>query len=232
MEFSYDEKSKDSCWYLDVCKKDKCGDVFCQRHYRMDMLVQRAMMDGKQRYPEKLLPESVDRNAFIQLKKIKENINDFVTAGGNVLIYSENTGNGKTQWAKKLLLSWFNSIWARSDFSCRGLFIEMPRFIQAMKENISKPNDYYQYVNENISTADLIVWDEINYKSYSEFEMDYLLSVISNRISTGKSNIFTTNYNMDGIKERLGSRLSSRIIGCSECIEFKGGDRRVMGKNV
>lgn len=226
MEFKYSyDKSK--CWYKDICKKDKCDvDTLCDRHYRMEMLVQRATMSGKQRETVSLYPEKVDLQAFKRLKEIREDINRFVTSGKNLLIYSEHTGNGKTEWSKKLLMSWFNSIWATSDFECRGLFVEMPRFIQSMKENISKPNEYYQYVNENISSADLVVWDEINYKTYSEFEMDYLLSVISSRISQGKSNIFTTNYSLPVIQEKLGSRLSSRVIGSSEVIQFLGSDRR------
>jgi len=227
MEYIYNELEKDKCWYKDICDHSKCS-TFCIRHYKMDALLHMATMEGKLKYPVTLKPDNVDYDAYIRLRDIKNNIKEFVTNGNNLLIYSKNTGNGKTEWCKKLLLSWFDSIWPFTEFECRGLFVSLPKFIGAMKENISKPNEYYQFVNENIVNADVVVWDEMNYKDYSSFELDYLLSVIGQRIAIGKSNIFTSNYDLPQISERLGSRLSSRIIGCSEAIEFKGTDKRGM----
>ena len=227
MEFTYNSKDKESCWYKEICDKKYCGECdFCVRHYKMDFLVNSAMLEGKQRYSVPLKPEAVDKDAFLFLRGIKEGINDFVKEGKNLLIYSVNTGNGKSEWSKKLLLSWFNSIWSQTDFTCRGLFVSMPKFVFAMKENISKPNEYFQYVNDNLVNADLVVWDEINFKEWTAYELDYMLNIISQRIAIGKSNIYTTNYGMDEISKRLGTRLASRIIGCSECVEFKGKDRR------
>ena len=228
MEYIYNELEKDKCWYKKICDHSKCN-TFCIRHYKMDALLHMATMEGKLKYPIALKPDSVDYDAYTRLRDIKNNIKDFVNGGKNLLIYSKNTGNGKTEWCKKLLLSWFDSIWPFTEFECRGLFISMPKFISAMKENISKPNEYYQFVNENITNVDIVVWDEMNYKDYSSFELDYLLNVIGQRIAIGKSNIFTSNYDLQQISERLGSRLSSRIIGCSEAIEFKGSDKRGMG---
>ena len=128
-----------------------------------------------------------------------------------------------------MLLSYLNSIWPITELNCRALFISMPKFVQAMKENISKENEYYQYVNTNIVSADLVVWDEINYKDWTQFELDYMLNIISQRLSIGKSNIYTTNYDLDTITKKLGTRLASRIVGSSELIEFVGKDQRSVG---
>lgn len=230
-EYTYNNSDKDKCWYKDICNHSKCGENFCIRHYKMDALISMAMLEGKQRYPIqlKLDNDNADRDAFLKLKDIQKDIASFISAGKNLLIYSEKTGNGKTEWAKKLLLSWFDSIWAATDFECRGLFISMPRFMAAMKENITNPNDYYQYINENILKADVVVWDEINYKDLTTFEHDYILGIISQRIATGKSNIYTTNYNLPIIEQKLGTRLSSRIVGGSIKVEFKGKDKRCWG---
>ena len=229
MEFLYDTKDKEKCWYKTICDGKKCGEGdFCIRHYKMSYLTNAAMMEGNQRYSVPLRPETVDTNAFVALRDIKDGINDFVKEGKSLLIYSKNTGNGKSSWATKLLLSWFNSIWATTDFECRGLFVSLPKFVFAMKENIQKPNEYFEYMNDNIRTADLVVWDEINFKDWTPYELDYLLSVIDQRVSVGKANIYTTNYDLKTIAEKLGTRLASRIRGNSECIEFKGKDRRGM----
>ena len=53
-----------------------------------------------------------------------------------------------------------------------------------------------------------------------------MLNIISQRTSIGKANIFTTNYDLQTIEQKLGSRLSSRIVGYSEKIELKGSDKR------
>ena len=99
----------------------------------------------------------------------------------------------------------------------------------ALKNNISKPDEYFQYIDENILNADLIVWDELNYKDMSGFEHDYLLNVLDRRISTGKANIFTGNFSLDIIERKLGSRLCSRIVGSSIKVELKGKDKRNWG---
>lgn len=229
MEYTYDINSKDFCWYKKICDSSKCGDTFCIRHYKMDALTHMATMEGKQKYAIPLVPAKVDVDAYKRLRAIKESISEFVTGGHNLLLYSKNTGNGKTEWAKKLLLSWFDKIWSTTDFMCRGLFISMPRLVSSMKANISSPNEYYQYVNDNLLTADVVVWDEINYKDWTPFEQEFMLNIISQRISVGKANIYTTNYVLPEIETKLGSRLSSRIIGCSEKIEFKGSDKRGLG---
>ena len=225
MEFIYNSENKDKCWYRDICDKSRCNS-FCIRNYKMDALTYLATMEGNQKYPISLKPDKVDYDNFVRLKEIKNDIKSFVEGGKNLLIYSINTGNGKTEWAKKLLLSWFNSIWPYTELECRGLFISMPKFIQAMKENISKPNDYFEHINSNIVETDLVVWDELNYKELTQYQHDYLLNIISQRTSIGKANIFTTNYDLQTIEQKLGSRLSSRIVGYSEKIELKGSDKR------
>ena len=227
--YEYDYTDKENCWYKEHCEANLCApteDSFCQRHYKMHYLVAKALLEGKERFTKPLTPDMRDMESFKRLAEIRSNIFDFVTSGKNVLIYSENCGNGKTEWSKKLLLSWFNSIWHTTPFRCRGLFVYLPKFIVSAKQNLSQENEYYQYVYDNIFDADLVVWDEINYKIWTDFELETLLNIINQRISAGKANIFTTNYDLQTISERLGPRLASRIIGVSECIEFVGADRR------
>lgn len=228
-DYKYDFSEKEKCWYKKICDKSLCGEEFCIRHYKMDYLVYLAMLEGKQKYSIDLYPDKDDYSAYSRLKVIKNDIKTFVEDGKNLLIYSKNTGNGKTEWSKKLLLSYLNSIWPVTELKCRALFISMPKLVQAMKENISKENEYYQYINSNVIDADLVVWDEINYKEWTQFELDYMLNIISQRLSIGKSNIYTTNYDLDTITKKLGTRLASRIVGGSELIEFVGKDQRNVG---
>lgn len=228
MDYSYHISEKDKCWYKKICDCSKCGETFCIRHYKMDCLVSMACLEGNQRYPIRLVLDSdkVDKEAFLQLKEIQQNIHNFIATGKNLFIYGENTGNGKTEWAKKLILSWFDSIWSTTELECRGLFVSLPKLLAAQKSNISKENEYFQYINENITKADVVIWDELNFKDMSGFEHDYIFEKIDERISTGKSNIFTTNFPIDVTAKKLGTRLSSRILGKSVKIELRGKDKR------
>ena len=227
-EFVYNVKEKDRCWYKSICDGSRCGENFCIRHYKMSCLTYMALLEGRYKYPIplKLYPDSPDRDAFLKLRGIQTNIKDFVNNGKNLLIFSKFTGNGKTSWAVKIGLSWLDAIWASTDLCCRCLFVSLPKLMSAMKENIGRPNEYFQYVNENIINADLVIWDEINYKDYTDFEYDFLLNIISQRMSLGKSNIYTTNYDLPEIEKKLGTRLSSRVIGGSIKVEMNGKDMR------
>lgn len=230
MEYEY-KGIKDNCWYKDVCSlKDKGGcDKFCIRHYKMDYLTSVSLLEEKDRYPVALYPDAdgTDMDKFQMLKNISNNIEDFVKSGKNLLIHSKITGNGKTAWAKKLLLSYFNKIWYSTDFTCRGLFIDMQIFFNKLRENIGKENDYIKHIQENILTADLVIWDEIAIKNITDYEHGYFLSYLNSRISAGKANIFTSNMTESELREKLGDRLYSRIVLNSKVIELKGKDKRI-----
>ena len=198
----------------------------------MNFLTTYSLLSSKDKYPIPLIPDAdgTDKDKFLQLKEIQADINNFVTEGKNLFIYSKITGNGKSAWAKKLLLSWFNSIIYFSDYECRGLYINLPRFFNELKDNISNKSDYIQYVRDKIAKVDLVVWDEIGVKNLGNWEHDQLLNYINLRIEGGKSNIFTSNMGPEEIREKLGDRLYSRIIQTSQLIEFNGKDKRGLGR--
>lgn len=234
-EFIYDPKTKDKCWYKSVCGEQlqRCPyNAFCIRHYKMSALTHSATLEGKECYPPKLYldKDGTDKGAFDELRSIQQNVTNFVSNGDNLLIYGTTSGCGKTSWARKILLSYFDTIWQSADISeCRGLFVSLPRLMSAMKDNIKKPNEYFQYIDSTILDADLVVWDELNYKDMSEYEHSYLLNIIDRRLSMGKSNIYTGNFRLDILEQKLGTRLASRIVGSSKVIELKGKDKRNWG---
>lgn len=234
MNFEYD-CNKEKCWFKAVCKysdKSYCKEHLCPLHHKMSYLCYYSLLSEKDKYPISLIPDAdgTDLDKFIQLKEIQKNIFNFVNKGQNLLLYSANTGNGKTAWAKKLLLSYLNSIVLTSDYIPRCLFISVPKFLNELKENINKPSDYITYIKENINTVDLIIWDEIGVKNLSPWEHDLLFSYINNRIENGKSNIYTSNLVPEQLKQILGDRIYSRIIQLSTLIQFNGKDKRALMK--
>ena len=125
-----------------------------------------------------------------------------------------------------MIQSYFNKIWYKSDMECKALFINVPKFLLSIKDNISSKNEYVEYIKNNVLEADLVVWDEVGTKGLTQFEHENLLSLINMRIDMNKSNIYTSNMRPDELKELIGDRLYSRIVKLSTEIEFKGQDKR------
>jgi len=219
-----------NCPYKNKCNGKDCDKDFCIRKYKLDTLYSNSLLTDNFKIKKTIIcdEDRTDFEEFTQLSEIERNIKDFVEQGKNLYIHSTTPGNGKTSWSIRLIQAYFDTIWAKTDLSCRALFISVPRFLLALKENISKKNDYVTFIQENILTADLVVWDDIAAKVGSEFEVNHLLSLIDNRIAQNKANIFTSNLDRDHMYDALGERIASRICNMSIEIEFHGKDKRFL----
>lgn len=217
------------CWLVDQCNHKDC-DTFCLRRFKLDYLYNQALVSDEQRQRVDLMLDGdlVDKAAFDFLKKVEGTIVGFVEAGKNLYLWSNMTGNGKTAWSLRLVQAYLNRIWPSSDLRCRVLFINVPKFFLALKDNISEKNDYITQIKANVLDADLVVWDEVALKTLTQFEMENLLSLINNRLDYGKSNIYTSNISPNDLLNLVGDRLYSRIINMSEVVEFRGADKRFL----
>ena len=210
-----------NCWYKSVCDKE-CKDG-CIRYLEMSYLISNSDIPYALQCPPKL-EAGVDYDKFVRLQEIKDNILDFVKSGNNLLIASSTTGNGKTTWAIKLLLKYFDEIWAGNGFRRRGLFIHVPTLLSKLK-NFDDPglNDYKNL----LVNADIIIWDDIASTVLSQYDYSQLLSFIDQRILSKKSNIFTSNaVKQEDFEKAIGIKLTSRVLHTSEIIIFSGKDRR------
>lgn len=225
-----------NCWLKNECNQCDCDSPSCIRLVKLDYLYNEANVSLFQRknIELKLIDgiNLVDKEAFTRLSSIKSDIVNFINEGNNLYLYSEKVGNGKTAWVIKLLQAYFNSIWASSNLECRALFIHVPQFLLALKDNISEKSDYIQHVKENILNCDLVIFDELTTRAGTNFELDHLLSYINTRLSSGKSCFYTSNVKPNELASYLGERLSSRVVNLSECIELKGEDLRAISKQL
>ena len=218
------------CFLYDNCNHKDCNKDFCLRKYKMDSLYSAALMTEQQKKHITLRvdEDGTDLEQFKQLAGIEQNIVSFVKEGKNLYLHSANCGNGKSSWSLRLAEAYFNKIWARTEVKCRVLFISVPRFLLALKDNITARNAYVDYIKDNVLEADLVIWDDIAAKMGSEFELTHLLNIIDNRLALGKSNIYTSNLNRQQLYTALGERLTSRIANMSIDIELFGADKRIL----
>jgi len=228
--------SDTNCLYKDGCLKrnsDVCGE-YCVKKSKLDSLYKNSMLSDKQMVDITLFPDNpapdgfrVDKDKFDILQNIKENIVSFVRSGNNLYIHSNICGNGKTEWSLKLMRAYINSIWAYANMDrCVALFVNVPRFLLSLKDNIESRNEYVRYVKDHVLEADIVVWDEIGVKELTTYEHEHLLNLINTRLDMGKSNIYTSNLSGNELRLRIGDRLYSRVVRMSTDITFEGYDKR------
>lgn len=195
----------------------------CIRYVEMKFLMDNSGLPKAKQKPIRLSPSNEDYEAFCDLQDIKDNIVEFVNSGKNLYI-GGTVGNGKTSWAIKLLLKYFDEIWAGNGFRVRGLFVHVPTLLAKLK-NFDDPLSREYRIN--LSKADLIVWDEIGDTGMSNYDYTQLIMILNDRMLCERSNIFTSNlYTKADTIKHLGDRLSSRVWNTSEIIILKGKDRR------
>lgn len=234
MEF--DSIPSSECWFYDKCLKYSNGECkldnsYCQKLFRENLHIKQSLLSDKQK---KVIPlyadaDGTDLSEFQQLSLINKNIEQFVTEGHNLYLYSPYAGNGKTSWSIKLLLSYIDKIWYKT-LDCKTLFIHVPKFFQELKSSISSPNEYISHIKVHINDADVVVWDDIATKVSTDYELEVLLSYISTRIDLQKSNIYTSNIVPQELNTMLGGRLYSRIVNMSEVIGLNGSDKRGLNR--
>jgi DNA replication protein DnaC len=217
--------NQEDCIYKDVCTQD-CKDN-CIRFLEMDYLLHTSNIPKSKQKALPLIPDSCDMDSFIELSNIRDNIKEFVETSQNLYLYSENCGNGKTSWAIKLMLQYFNEVWAGNGFTNRGVFIHVPTFLIKYKSTISKPDEDFEHLKDKILNTDLVIWDDIASTKLSEYDYSILLTYLDQRTLYEKSNIFTGNILPEKLSQVIGLRLASRICGDNTIkIQLKGGDNR------
>lgn len=214
------------CWYKDVCNQfpEHCN-TSCVRYLEMEYLCSSSYLPESKWKPETLYP-GMDKNQFLQLKGIKDEIDSFVEEGRNLILYSEYTGNGKTCWAIKLMLSYFNLVWNGNGLKQRAVFVPTTELLFRNRQNISKKDDTLPDLLDSIKNVDLVVWDDIGSMKMTDFEISFLFGLIDIRLSSSKSNIYTTNALPDQLPNFVGGRLFSRIYEQSLKIQFMDTDKR------
>ena len=223
-----------NCFLYDKCKKfnnKECNledEIFCIKLFKLDYLYNESLLTDQQRkyIALRIDADGTDRDEFLRLKDIESNIESFIENGESLYIHSSNCGNGKTAWSIRLIQSYFNNIWYKCDLNCKALFINVPRFLLALKDSISNENPYVEHIRKNVLSADIVVWDEIGTKAVTQFEHEHLLSLINARIDSNKSQIFTSNLEPEELREAVGERLYSRVVNLSNIIQLKGSDKR------
>ena len=83
-----------------------------------------------------------------------------------------------------------------------------------------------------LMSCDLLILDDLGTEMSTAFSQSALYSLLDGRIRAGKKTIISTNLDDDGIAERYGAALASRLKGEYEWLPFRGRDIRELKKEL
>lgn len=180
-----------------------------------------------------LIPEpgnDKDKQAFVQLKKIQNNIDEFVEKGLNLFIGGRVTGTGKTSWGIKLLKQY---IYNNPDFiNPTAVYVSVPEFISYLnrvKFDKSYTRELNGYINK-LKNCDLLLFDDIGFKPFDDYIQEVMYNITNFRANSKSysSTIYTSNkMGEDLLRIVGGDLLYSRIYtSCRFKVSLEGHDRR------
>lgn len=194
-----------------------------------DTYLKNALIPERYKNNIPLKPGDTDFETFKELDSIRNNIKEFVDSGKNLLICSNNCGNGKTTWSIKLLKAYIKSVNNISfQNNTPALFVNVNSFLNEKKLSISDPVllEKVRQTEKNILSAKLVVFDDIADKSLSEYDLNTLYYWLDYRTANMKSCIYTTNQLPSQLEKTLSGKVYSRVVNYSIVKKILDGDHR------
>lgn len=213
------------CWYKEVCTRESCNS--CIKFLEMNFLMTNSNLPKAKQKVITLEAPIRDLAAYQRLGEIKADIYNFVQDGKSLYIASEQSGNGKTSWAIKLMHKYFEEVWEGNCLTERALFVHVPTFLMKCKD-FKQYDPEFEKLKRLLLEVDLVVWDDVASTLMSPYDYSQLLIYLDNRSLSELSNIYTGNFpDREKLIEKLGAKLASRVWSTNtEVIIFKGGDIR------
>jgi len=152
--------------------------------------------------------ESFNRQAYSVCRKFAAN---FVkVTDGKGLILCGKSGRGKTHLACAII----NAIKDQHSTA----FAHIPTLLEQLRQG--KGN------LEQLIGVDLLVLDDLGSERESDWALEKLLVIVEGRLNRFKPTVYTTNFNLNELELRIGSRLASRILYNSLDLVVQGPDWR------
>ena len=121
---------------------------------------------------------------------------------------------------------YFRKIAFSSGLENEGLYIYLPTFLDDLRNSYSNPSPEFDEELYMVKHCNLLIVDDIGAEKLTEWVRERIVSIINIRVSNNLSTIYTSNLSPNDLREEMGDRIASRILGCSNVVEITGADRR------
>ncbi len=168
------------------------------------------------------IPKRFIYNSFDDFNDLGNNIAKFKglrTTKEPVFLWSEQSGNGKTHLAIALLkaMAW------------RGLSVEYvtaPMLMVTLRGSFSNDQSSESSIIDCYTRTGALLIDDIGVEKNTDYCMQCWYTIINNRYNDCKPTIFTSNYSLKYLSEKIGNRIVSRIAS-GNVIKITGNDYRL-----
>ena len=165
--------------------------------------------------PERYIETPVDVSLIPELAR------GWRTKDGNLLIFGEGTGNGKTTAAAYLA-----GLISQTATTFR--FIQVPTLILRTRGtwNAARGEAAEDDILDDMLKPGVLILDDLGAEQLSQTSSAFLYAVLDGRWANNKKTIFTSNLTPEQIIQRYGDKIASRVLSGRQ-VEFTGSDKRV-----
>mgnify|MGYP001571746467 FL=1 len=152
---------------------------------------------------------------------IKNKAETLVSSKKGIYLYGP-AGCGKTHIAYAIA-SFFNESKYKTWFLNTGEMLRQMREEFEKSEAESKESLYRQLINFD----GLLFFDDIGAEKASDWVRETFYLILNDKYENMIPVIFTSNYSLDELAEKMGDRVVSRIMGICDILKLEGRDRRL-----
>lgn len=162
--------------------------------------------------------------AGVPSRYVKARLSDFDTypdpESPSLLLYGP-SGSGKTHLAASVLAS-------RMDTGVsHAKFIPAINLLAEFRHTMnSKSEKTEMELVEWYSGLEILVLDDIGTEKDTEWSLGILYMIVNNRYNEFKCTLFTSNLDPQSMTEKIGPRLTSRIMGMGKAFKMTGNRRK------
>ncbi|MCK8060886.1 MULTISPECIES: ATP-binding protein [unclassified Fusibacter] len=175
---------------------------------------------SKSVHPEQGL--SVHENMASLLATSEMFVSDFKVRNGDNLLMYGNTGLGKTFMCSciaKSLIDKGHSVIYQTAFKLLDT-VQLYKFSD-------KQNSMLREAYDMLFTAELLIIDDLGTEMINSFTQTEIFNIINSRLLSERKTVISTNMSPIELSKAYGERISSRLFGSYEMMEFFGSDLRL-----
>jgi len=186
------------------------------------------MDDRTKRWKNNYLPKELEK-LTPRIRKDIENIDPSkIDKVGSTYLWGR-IGSGKTIQAVRMMLSSLESNYIENH-AIQAIFTTVPELLLKFKASYSTKESLVteEELVEKYSEIPLLVLDDFGVERTTDWSFQLLYIIINRRYENMKMTIFTSNFNLTELAEKLGDdRIPSRIQQMCKIVKSKNIDYRV-----
>ena len=115
----------------------------------------------------------------------------------------------------------------------RALFWNTTELLRSIKGDFDRQPAEKERAEERIMEHQgLLFLDDVGSERMSEWVAETFYLIINSRYNRMLPTIYTSNFGVADLAERIGDRTVSRIVGSSDVVELQGADRRITSNKI